>query len=820
MNERYKNSIFGFLDCTSARSNTILSYKKPIIASCCLYIAIVLVCYNNAGKEKNPSLRASVINSPEYKQKLKMVKFGSVINEAEDEVLDNANEELSIMEEDIDVVEGDLKERIEKSLNEFLINKKNLRPSEAKEIEDKINERLDDKVSSLVSDKVEDIEVITNDNLDKIDDETLKGKTNGKLNRPKLDNMKLSLEDYLKKEIASSENQLLHSLSKATKDIEKDVFKEEGIDVSDNELAALIEQETNNIKRPDHTAFKNKDIETIEADSFIQKTEDEVLETANDEISHMETDVYIAEDNLQAKVKKVLHEFLINKKNLSPSRAQDIEVKVLNEADDKVKSLMGKSESEIENIANEELDELDEEALDTSLDKDDINGIKKGVESLLKKEIDEAEWRLIQSLGKVTEDAEYKIFKEEGIDITKTELAALVEQETKNIINEGWLGLDKSNEGLDSKKFDDMKNVITKAEDEVLDVANNKVDIMEEDVTAEEKKLQQRIKKSLDYFLINKKNLSPLRAAQVEKKVLEALDDKVVSLVSAEEAVIEDAANENLDMLDEEALESNGTNDAKVNQPKLDNLKKSLEEYLIDGIADSENRVIKSLGKVTEDIETKIFREEGIDVSDKELAALIAQETNNVKKSDPGLELADEELGNSDPVITKAEDEVLKAANDEIADMEEGINFAEENLQERIQKALDNFLIRDKKLSLSKAKEVEEKVHEGIYNRVSSLINSKEKDLEVITNDNLDLLDDEALEGDQSKLDSLKKSLEEYLKKEIDGSESQLIQSLGDVTKDVETKVFKEEGIDVSYNELAALVEQETKNIKEAEISV
>lgn len=817
MNERYKNSIFGFLDCAGARSNTILSYKKPIIASCCLYIAIVLVCYNNAGKEKNPYLRASVINSPEYKQKLRIVKFGSVINEAEDEVLNNANEELSIIEEDINVVEGNLKERIEKSLNEFLINKKNLRPSEAKEIEDKINERLDDKVSSIISDKVEDIEVITNDNLDKIDDEMLKAKTNGKLNRPKLDNMKLSLEDYLKKEIAGVENQLIQSLSKATKDVEKDVFKEEGIDVSDNELAALIEQETNNIKRSDHTAFKNKDIETIEADSFIQEAKDEMWGTVDDGISVMETDVYIAEDNLQAKVKKVLHEFLINKKNLSPSRAQDIEVKVLNAADDKVSSLMGKSEAEIETIVNEEFEVPLDRSSDS--DKDDINSMKKGAESLLKKEIHEVEERLIQSLGKVTEDAEYKIFKEEGIDITKNELAALVEQETKNIINEG-LGLDKSNEGLDSKKFDDMENVITKAEDEVLDFANNKINIMEEDVTAEEKKLQQRIQKSLDEFLINRKNLSPSRAAEVEKKVLDALDDKVVSLVSAEEAVIEDAANDNLDILDDEALVGKGTNDAKVNQPKLDNLKKSLEEYLIDGIADSENRVIKSLGKVTEDIETKIFREEGIDVSDKELAALIAQETNNIKKSDPGLELTDEELGNRDPIITKAEDEVLNAANDEIADMEEGINLAEENLQDRIQQSLDDFLIRDKKLSLSKAKEVEEKVREGIYNRVSSLINSKEKDLEVITNDNLDLLDDEALEGDQSKLDSLKKSLEKYLKKEIDGSESQLIQSLGDVTKNVETKVFKEEGIDVSYNELAALVEQETKNIKEAEISV
>ena len=110
---------------------------------------------------------------------------------------------------------------------------------------------------------------------------------------------------------------------------------------------------------------------------------------------------------------------------------------------------------------------------------------------------------------------------------------------------------------------------------------------MEEDVTAEEKNSQERIQKSLDELLICRKNLSSSRTSEAEKKVLDALDDKEVSLVSAEEATIEDEANDDLGTLDDKALERKGTNDAKVNQLELDNLKKSLEEYLTNGIANS-----------------------------------------------------------------------------------------------------------------------------------------------------------------------------------------------------------------------------------------
>ena len=52
----------------------------------------------------------------------------------------------------------------------------------------------------------------------------------------------------------------------------------------------------------------------------------------------------------------------------------------------------------------------------------------------------------------------------------------------------------------------------------------------------------------------------------------------MASIVSAEEDEIETISNECLDALDDEALESKG-NSAKLNQPKLDVLKK-MEDYL------------------------------------------------------------------------------------------------------------------------------------------------------------------------------------------------------------------------------------------------
>merc|ERR1712194_170128 len=98
-------------------------------------------------------------------------------------------------------------------------------------------------------------------------------------------------------------------------------------------------------------------------ESLITSAEDEVLETANEELVVMEEDVYSAEDSLEERIKKPLDEFLINSKNLSPLKAQEIEAKIVDRVDDKVKSLIAKEEGEIEVIANENLNTLDDEAL-------------------------------------------------------------------------------------------------------------------------------------------------------------------------------------------------------------------------------------------------------------------------------------------------------------------------------------------------------------------------------------------------------------------------------------------------------------------------
>ena len=89
-----------------------------------------------------------------------------------------------------------------------------------------------------------------------------------------------------------------------------------------------------------------------------------------------------------------------------------------------------------------------------------------------------------------------------------------------------------------------------------------------------------------------------------------------------------------------------------------------MEDYLTHEITDSENRIVESLCKVAEDVEMKIFKEEGIDISDNELTELVKQETNDVKKSEP--DVSTNEILKSDggkPSIEDAEDEVIRLVN-------------------------------------------------------------------------------------------------------------------------------------------------------------
>jgi len=695
---------------------------------------------------------------------------------------------------------------------------------------------------SLLSKKEEELSALANEKLDELDEEALESKssaTNAE-HQALLDNLKKNLETDLKNDIDNSEKSIIQSLPDFTKAVEMKVFKDEGIELSGKNLDELVQEEFSNIENflNDGSGFEktNEELKTINANLDIQRAENEVLDAANDNIAGMEEDIDTAEDTLQDNIKKTLDDFLLKNKKLPFTKAMAVENKVLSAVDNKVTSLIENEEAEIEDIANDNLDKLDEEVVEdkrTNMDGTDsvtvnqprLDNMKGSLEEYLKKEIAESENRVIKSLGKVTEDAEKKVFDEEGIDVSAAELASLVEKETKNIKRSGPAA---------SSTDDLVMQHIKEAEDEVLENANDELTVLEEDVDAAEGNLQYNIKKLLHEFLINRKDLSVSKAEEIEKKVLERVDDKVTSLIDNKEDELGVVANKNLDKLDEEALKSKSKGiDGidTVDESRLDNLKEGLETYLRKEIDESEKNLIQSLAKVTEDAEKEVFKEEDIDISGNELADLVEKETKNIENTESAVFGSLKSDGKENiSVITDAEDEVLRSANDELSVMEDFVDNAEENLQEGIKKTLDDFLLNDKKLSLLKAMEVEQKIQDKLDDRVESLIGKKEEELEVVANENLDKLDEEALKSkssnidgtdtvDQSRLNNLKEGLEKFLKNEIDESEKKLIHSLDQVTKDVETEVFQEEGIDVSDQELKTLVEKEIKSTKKSEFS-
>lgn len=293
-------------------------------------------------------------------------------------------------------------------------------------------------------------------------------------------------------------------------------------------------------------------------------------------------------------------------------------------------------QSDLKALVDEAMDNLHEELLlvqekeigDKNKSEEDIELDVESIRTFyidkIKDEIDELEGKLESKIHAVT---------------TKVEKDLLAED----------LGFETTEEELE---MEEVNSVIIEAEDEVLEAANDEIEAAEDEVEGVEEILQEEIKKSLDGFLIGDKKMSSSKANEVEETILNELSDEMTSLFTKEEGKIEDIANDKLDQLDESTAEdahvvsqaaelgmkssnNDDTNVAEVIEPRLDNLKEDLEEYLQQAIVESKNRLIDSLSKVTEDVEIKVFKEEGIDISEEELAALVEKETQNVSKVEP-----------------------------------------------------------------------------------------------------------------------------------------------------------------------------------------
>ena len=94
----------------------------------------------------------------------------------------------------------------------------------------------------------------------------------------------------------------------------------------------------------------------------------------------------------------------------------------------------------------------------------------------------------------------------------------------------------------------------------------------------------------------------------------------------------------------------------------------------------------------------KIFKKEGIDVSDKQLDALVEQETNDVKNPGPAASTnARSKIDGINPSIEDIEDEVIRLDNPVLCVMHEYVDISKGSLKQGIQNSLDDFLMKDKK---------------------------------------------------------------------------------------------------------------------------
>merc|ERR1711862_614309 len=331
------------------------------------------------------------------------------------------------------------------------------------------------------------------------------------------------------------------------------------------------------------------------------------------------------------------------------------------------------------------------------------------------------------------------------------------------------------------------------------------------------------IHRSIDEILRNTENASDKDVEEfdeeVSRKVEEHLQAELMTLIN--EAF--DKVKEELDSIQKSEI---GDKTKTAKDIELD--VESIRPFFVDRMEGEIDDLEKKLENKIHTITTKVEKE-------------LLEEKFGVEKTEEELEDAEVET-----VLGEIEDEIFEAANNEAANMEGDIEVVEEKLEEGIRKELNQFLVKEKKFSETDAKEIQEKILSSLDDELTALINKEVTSLETITNEQMDLMQDTAIsdlnvidkakelgmtesiqEGStnavdivEPRLDSLKEDLEESFKGIIATSKEQLIQALSMVTMGVEKKAFEERGIQISEEDLTALVEKETKDIENTSSSI
>jgi len=323
------------------------------------------------------------------------------------------------------------KTSIHRSMDYFLNQYGNYTADEVEEIDNEVADQVEEKLEADLMELVNKAVLDANKDLQSLVKSEVDEKYETKEIEKDVDTIRSYYVERLKAEVDSLEGEMENKIHSISQEVEKKILKEKvGIDES------------------------NKDLDDREVKSIVTEKEDEVFQSANDKAIILTEDIGEAEKSLQENIREALTKFLVEKKNLSISKAKEIEQSVEEDLDNTVKTILQQEIETLEESANTEADEVrdiadeditviesakelgmtaDENSNKAAMVETSLKALKTELESSFKELVENSRSRVINRMKDSTKDIENNILKENGINISDEELDELVEKEMKSL---------------------------------------------------------------------------------------------------------------------------------------------------------------------------------------------------------------------------------------------------------------------------------------------------------------------------------------------------------------------------------------------------
>jgi len=243
-----------------------------------------------------------------------------------------------------------------------------------------------------------------------------------------------------------------------------------------------------------------------------------------------------------------------------------------------------------------------------------------------------------------------------------------------------------------------VQNAVSKAMGDMSDAVKDEflitMDWMHDAVVSAKKSIH----RSMDYFLTEDGNYTAAEVEAIDNEVADQVEEKLeADLMELANKAVLDANKDLKSLVKSEVDEKYKTKDIEKD---VDTIRSYYVERLKAEVDNLEGEMEDKIHSISQEVEKKVLKEKvGIDESNKDL------DDREVKS-----------------IVREKEDEVFQSANERAVILTKDIGEAEKTLSENIREALTKFLVQKKKVSISKAKEIEQQVEEDLDDTVKTIL--------------------------------------------------------------------------------------------------